>query len=231
MACAKRVLLVEDDLGLSELLTQTLEGAGYKVRTVANRLELLAAIGEEEFDVVVLDLDLASARFPGVSLLSKIRSRAVSPPVLALSGHDAVDDRVRGLNAGADDYLCKPFAFVELLARVRALLRRGQAIPERLQVGELALDCVRRRVTRGDQPIDLGPKEFSILEILMRNHGRVLSRNVIVQHVWDHAYSGYTNIVDVYIRHLRQKVDDGWARKMIRTVRGTGYLLANPDDR
>jgi DNA-binding response OmpR family regulator len=140
-----------------------------------------------------------------------------------------VDDRVKGLELGADDYLVKPFAFVEFLARVRALLRRGQPTPERLQVGDLSLDCIRRKVSRDGENIELAPKEFSILEYLMRNRGRPLSRTMIVEHVWDMDYDGLTNIVDVYIRHLRSKIDDKWPQKMIQTVRGIGYMLDTPD--
>jgi two-component system copper resistance phosphate regulon response regulator CusR len=140
-----------------------------------------------------------------------------------------VDDRVKGLEKGADDYLVKPFAFVELLARVRVLLRRGQPTPERLQVSDLVLDCIRRKVTRSSQNIDLAPKEFSILEYLMRNRGRPLSRTMIVEHVWDMDYDGLTNIVDVYIRHLRGKVDEPFQTKLIHTVRGIGYMLDAPE--
>jgi two-component system, OmpR family, copper resistance phosphate regulon response regulator CusR len=132
---------------------------------------------------------------------------------------------VKGLERGADDYLGKPFSFTELLARVRALLRRGQPTPERLEVGDLVLDCIRRKVTRGGEAIDLAPKEFSILECLMRNRGQPLSRTMIVEHVWDVDYDGLTNIVDVYIRHLRSKVDDRWSKKLIHTVRGVGYMI------
>jgi two-component system copper resistance phosphate regulon response regulator CusR len=136
-----------------------------------------------------------------------------------------VDDRVKGLELGADDYLVKPFAFVELLARVRALLRRGQPMPERVQVGDLILDAIRRKVSRSGEAIDLAPKEFAILEYLMRNRGKPLSRTMIVEHVWDMEYDGLTNIVDVYIRHLRSKIDDRFPQKMIQTVRGVGYML------
>ena len=141
-------------------------------------------------------------------MLERIRNRKVGPPVLILSARGQVDDRVKGLEQGADDYLVKPFAFVELLARVRALLRRGQPAPERLQVADLTLDCMRRKVTRAAEPIELAPKEFGILEYMMRNKGRPLSRTMIVEHVWDMDYDGLTNIVDVYIRHLRSKIDD-----------------------
>jgi two-component system copper resistance phosphate regulon response regulator CusR len=180
-----------------------------------------------EYDLIILDLMLPDT--DGLALLQKIRNRKASPPVLILSARDAVDDRVKGLELGADDYLTKPFAFVELLARVRVLLRRGQPTPERLQVGDLALDCIRRRVTRANENIELAPKEFSILEYMMRNRGRPLSRTMIVEHVWDMDYDGLTNIVDVYIRHLRSKIDDKWTAKMIHTVRGIGYMLDNPE--
>jgi two-component system copper resistance phosphate regulon response regulator CusR len=151
------------------------------------------------------------------------------PPILILSARDSVDDRVNGLEHGADDYLVKPFAFVELLARARVLLRRGQPTPERLTVGELSLDCIRRRVTRNNENIELAPKEFSILEYMMRNRGRPLSRTMIVEHVWDMDYDGLTNIVDVYIRHLRSKIDDRFPTRMIHTVRGIGYMLDIPE--
>jgi two-component system copper resistance phosphate regulon response regulator CusR len=139
-----------------------------------------------------------------------------------------VDDRVKGLELGADDYLVKPFAFVELLARVRALLRRGQPMPERVQVGDLMLDALRRKVSRAGEAIELAPKEFAILEYLMRNRGKPLSRTMIVEHVWDMEYDGLTNIVDVYIRHLRSKIDDKHPAKLIHTVRGIGYMLETP---
>jgi len=148
---------------------------------------------------------------------------------MILSARGQVDDRVKGLEQGADDYLVKPFAFVELLARVRALLRRGQPSPEKLQVADLTLDCVRRRVTRANEPIDLAPKECGILAYMMRNKGRPLSRTMIVEHVWDMDYDGLTNIVDVYIRHLRSKIDDRYPQKLIQTVRGIGYMIEVPD--
>jgi two-component system copper resistance phosphate regulon response regulator CusR len=180
-----------------------------------------------EYDLIILDLNLPD--IDGLQVLQKIRNRKVSPPVLILSARDAVEDRVKGLELGADDYLVKPFAFVEMLARVRALLRRGQPTPERLQVGDLQLDCIRRKVTRSNENIELAPKEFSILEYMMRNRGRPLSRTMIVEHVWDMDYDGLTNIVDVYIRHLRSKIDDKFEAKMIHTVRGIGYMLDIPE--
>ena len=157
-----------------------------------------------------------AAQPPGLKVLERIRGRRAGPPVLILSARGAVDDRVKGLETGADDYLTKPFAFVELLARVRALLRRGQPSPEKLVVADLALDCVRRKVTRGSETIELAPKEFGILEYMMRNKGRPLSRTMIVEHVWDMDYDGLTNIVDVYIRHLRRKLDEPFGRRSAR---------------
>jgi two-component system copper resistance phosphate regulon response regulator CusR len=165
----------------------------------------------------------------GLKVLEKIRNRTLGPPVLILSARSGLEDRVKGLEQGADDYLVKPFAFVELLARVRALLRRGQPTPEKLQVADLSLDCIRRKVARSGETIDLAPKEFGILEYMMRNKGRPLSRTMIVEHVWDMDYDGLTNIVDVYIRHLRGKIDDRFAVKLIQTVRGIGYMIEGPE--
>jgi two-component system copper resistance phosphate regulon response regulator CusR len=201
--------------------------AGYAVDVAATGGSAIDMIHSTDYDLVILDLGLPDV--DGLTVLQKIRNRKVSPPVLILSARDAVDDRVKGLEGGADDYLVKPFAFVELLARVRVLLRRGQPTPEKLQVGDLSLDCIRRKVSRDGENIELAPKEFSILEYLMRNRGRPLSRTMIVEHVWDMDYDGLTNIVDVYIRHLRSKIDDKWPQKMIQTVRGIGYMLDTPD--
>jgi DNA-binding response OmpR family regulator len=218
-----KILVVEDEAKIADLLKRGIENSGYAVEiagTGAAALDLLHAVA---FDLIILDLMLPD--MDGFELLRKIRNRRTTAPVLILSARDGVNDRVSGLEAGADDYLVKPFAFVELIARIRALLRRGSPTPERLQVGDLALDCIRRRVTRAGQVIELAPKEFAILEYMMRNHGRPLSRTMIVEHVWDLDYDGLTNIVDVYIRHLRGKIDDRFPKKMIQTVRGVGYLL------
>src|SRR5215212_4785956 len=222
-----RILVVEDEKRIADFLTRGLQGAGYAVDAAPNGLTALDFIHATDYDLVILDIMLPD--MDGLQVLEKIRNRKVGPPVLILSARGAVDDRVRGLETGADDYLVKPFAFVELLARVRALLRRGQPAPERLQVADLMLDCVRRKVTRGPETIDLAPKEFGILEYMMRNRGRPLSRTMIVEHVWDMDYDGLTNIVDVYIRHLRSKIDDKWPVKLIHTVRGIGYMLDLPE--
>ena len=218
-----KILVIEDEAKIADLLKRGIESSGYAVElaaTGAAALELLHAV---VYDLIILDLMLPD--MDGFELLRKIRNRRTTAPVLILSARDGVNDRVNGLEAGADDYLVKPFAFVELIARIRALFRRGSPTPERLQVGDLALDCIRRRVTRSGQVIELAPKEFAILEYMMRNQGRPLSRTMIVEHVWDLDYDGLTNIVDVYIRHLRGKIDDRFPKKMIQTVRGVGYLL------
>lgn len=222
-----RVLVVEDEKRIADFLSRGLQSAGYAVDIVHTGGDAIERVHSTEYDLVVLDLGLPDV--DGLQVLTKIRNRKTVSPVLILSARDSVDDRVRGLEQGADDYLVKPFAFVELLARVRVLLRRGQPTPEKLQVGDLSLDCIRRRVTRSNENIELAPKEFSILEYMMRNRGRPLSRTMIVEHVWDMDYDGLTNIVDVYIRHLRSKIDDKFQSKVIHTVRGIGYMLDAPE--
>ncbi len=223
-----RVLVIEDEKRIGEFVARGLESAGYGVDWSEDGASGLERLHGMDYDLVILDLMLPD--MDGLKVLEKIRNRQSSPPVLILSALGAVDDRVKGLERGADDYLGKPFSFTELLARVKALLRRGQPTPERLQVGDLTLDCIRRKVTRAGDPIELAPKEFSILEYLMRNRGRPLSRTMIVEHVWDMDYDGLTNIVDVYIRHLRSKVDDRWSQKLIHTVRGVGYMIESAEN-
>src|SRR5450755_3136612 len=221
-----RILVVEDESRIADFLSRGLVSAGYAVDVAATGGSAIDMIHSTDYDLAILDLGLPD--MDGLAVLQKIRNRKTSPPVLILSARDAVDDRVKGLELGADDYLTKPFAFVELLARVRALLRRGQPTPERLAVGDLSLDCIRRKVTRASETIELAPKEFGILEYMMRNKGRPLSRTMIVEHVWDIDYDGLTNIVDVYIRHLRSKIDDKYQVKLIQTVRGIGYMIEEP---
>jgi two-component system copper resistance phosphate regulon response regulator CusR len=218
-----RFLVVEDEQRIADFLKRGLESAGYAVDTAPDGKAAIDMVHATDYDLIILDMMLPD--IDGLKVLERIRNRKTSPPVLILSARGSVDDRVKGLELGADDYLVKPFAFVELLARVRVLLRRGAPMPERLQIGDLVLDCIRRRVTRAGEAIELAPKEFSILEYLMRNRGRPLSRTMIVEHVWDMDYDGLTNIVDVYIRHLRSKIDDKWPTKLLHTVRGIGYML------
>ena len=218
-----KILVIEDEAKIADLLKRGIENSGYAVEIAGTGAAALDLLHTVVYDLIILDLMLPD--LDGFELLRKIRNRRTTAPVLILSARDGVNDRVNGLEAGADDYLVKPFAFVELVARIRALLRRGSPTPERLQVGDLVLDCIRRRVTRAGQLIELAPKEFAILEYMMRNQGRPLSRTMIVEHVWDLDYDGLTNIVDVYIRHLRGKIDDRFPKKMIQTVRGVGYLL------
>jgi len=222
-----RILVVEDEKRIADFLCRGLEGAGYAVDAAPTGGAAIDCVHATDYDLVVLDRMLPD--MDGLQVLEKVRNRKLGPPVLILSARGALDDRVKGLEAGADDYLVKPFAFVELLARVRALLRRGQPSPERLQVGDLSVDCIRRKVARAGETIDLAPKEFGILEYMMRNKGRPLSRTMIVEHVWDMDYDGLTNIVDVYIRHLRSKIDDRYAQKLIQTVRGIGYMIDAPE--
>lgn len=219
--------MVEDEKRIADFLCRGLQGAGYAVDAAPTGAAALENVHATDYDLVVLDLMLPD--MDGLQVLEKIRNRKSGPPVLILSARSTLDDRVRGLEQGADDYLVKPFAFVELLARVRALLRRGQPTPEKLQVADLTLDCIRRKVLRGVETIDLAPKEFGILEYMMRNRGRPLSRTMIVEHVWDMDYDGLTNIVDVYIRHLRSKIDDRFPQKLIQTVRGIGYMIEVPE--
>jgi heavy metal response regulator len=222
-----RLLIVEDEKRIADFVARGLEAAGYAVDIAHDGNSALNLAHQTDYDLVILDMMLPD--MDGLKVLEKMRNRKSSSPVLILSARSGVDDRVRGLELGADDYLTKPFAFVELQARVRVLLRRGQPMAERLQVGDLTLDCIRRRVARAGEAIDLAPKEFSILEYLMRNKGRALSRTMVVEHVWDMDYDGLTNIVDVYIRHLRSKVDDNHPNKLIQTVRGVGYMIDAPE--
>jgi len=218
-----RILIVEDERAIAELVERGLKEAGYHVEVADSGAEALKRVEAAEHDLLILDLMLPDGS--GLELLEKLRLGGTDVPVLILSALGAVDDRVQGLERGADDYLGKPFCFPELLARVRALLRRGQSLAERLQVADLVLDCTRRKATRAGEPIDLAPKEFSVLEFLMRHRGHPMSRTKIVQHVWGTSYDGLTNVVDVYIRLLRSKVDQPWPEKLIRTVRKVGYVI------
>ncbi len=202
-----------------------LREAGFAVDRSSDGEAGLDAALHQTYDVAVVDLMLP--RRDGLSLIDELRRRGVSTPVLILSARRSVDDRVRGLQAGGDDYLTKPFAFAELLARVQALVRRASRAPEptTLTLGDLALDLLSRRVTRAGIPVDLRPREFALLEYLMRNAGKVVSKTMILSHVWEYSFDPQTNIVDVLVSRLREKIDRPFGHKLLHTVRGVGYVL------
>ena len=222
-----RVLVVEDEVKMAALVRRGLEREGYAVDVAGDGEEGLWAACEQEYDAVVLDAMLPG--LDGFGLCHALRAEGRWAPVLMLTARDSVDDRVRGLDAGADDYLTKPFAFEELFARLRALTRRGPVErPIVLVVGDLSLDPVSHLVRRGEITVDLSAKEFALLEFLMRHPDEVLTRTRILEHVWDFAYDGGSNVVDVYVRYLREKVDRPFGRSDIETVRGVGYRLRLP---
>jgi two-component system OmpR family response regulator len=219
-----RILVVEDEQKMAGLLRRGLTEEGYADDRAATGPDGLWAATENEYDAVVLDLMLPD--MGGMEVCRRLRGGGRMVPVLMLTARDAVPDRVAGLDAGADDYLVKPFAFSELFARLRALVRRGPAErPPLLEVGDLVLDPAARSLTRAGARIDLTAKEFALLEFLMQHAGEVLTRSRILEHVWDFAYEGDSNVVDVYIRYLREKVDRPFGRRSIETVRGSGYRL------
>ena len=222
-----RLLVVEDNPGMASLLVRSLRREGYAVDAVDSGEDALWSVRENEYDGVVLDAMLPAP--DGFEVCRQMRVEGRWAPVLMLTARDTVPDRVRGLDAGADDYLTKPFALAELFARIRALTRRDPLErPVTLTVGDLSLDPVTRVVRRGDTTISLSPKEFALLQELMRHPGEVLTRSHLIDHVWDFAYDGGSNVVDVYVRYLREKVDRPFGRDTIRTVRGAGYRI-DPD--
>jgi two-component system OmpR family response regulator len=222
-----RLLVVEDDPGMAALLVRSLQREWYAVDAAANGADALWNALENDYDTVVLDAMIPAP--DGFEVCRRMRAEGRWAPVLMLTARDAIPDRVRGLDSGADDYLTKPFALAELFARVRSLTRRGPLErPVVLQVGDLTLDPVSRIVRRGEAEVALSPKEFALLQELMRRPGEALSRSYLIDHVWDFAYDGGSNVVDVYIRYLRDKVDRPFDRDTIHTVRGAGYRL-DPD--
>lgn len=219
-----RILIIEDEPKVADLVKRGLVAERYAVDTVANGREGLEFTEVYSYDLIILDLMLPG--MDGPEVLQRIRRTNTSVPVIALTARDSIDDKVQLFELGVDDYVTKPFAFAELLVRVKALLRRGPVTrSSTLRIGDLELDRLTQQVKRSGRRVDLTAKEYSLLEYLMQNAERVLSRNMIIEHVWDQSFDGITNIVDVYVRHLRSKVDDGYNAKMIHTVRGTGYVL------
>ena len=221
-----RALIVEDDDTIADFVARGLREAGFVVDRAADGQSGLQMAVAEPYDVAIVDVMLP--KLDGLSLIQELRRRHVGIPVLILSARRNVDDRVSGLEAGGDDYLTKPFAFTELLARVQALIRRASGAQQttQLTVGDLTLDLRARKATRGGRPLEpLRPREFALLEYMMRNAGRVLSKTMILSHVWDYSFDPRTNVVDVLVFRLREKIDKGFDQKLIHTVRGIGYVL------
>ena len=219
-----RLLVVEDEKKVASFIKQGLEEEGYAVDVALDGEKGLEMALDRVHDLIILDISLPKR--DGLQVLKKLRQQRVNIPVLLLTVRETIEDKILGLDAGADDYLTKPFAFQELVARVRALLRRrAEAEPALLQVADLILDPARRVVSRGGEKIELTAKEMALLEYLMSNHGRVLTRTQMIEHVWNYDFDTTTNIIDVYINYLRKKVDSGRAPKLIHTVRGVGYVL------
>ena len=220
-----RILIAEDDAALASFVRKGLEAEHHVVESSADGEQARAMASELNFDLVILDLSLPHV--DGVSILRFLRTRKPSLPILVLTGRNRVEDRVQCLDLGADDYLAKPFSFSELSARIRALMRRSHLPAESmLTVDNLKLDRVERRVERGGKRIELTSKEFALLEYLMRNAGRRITRAMIIEHVWNLSFDTCTNVVDVYVNYLRRKVDDGYEKRLIHTIRGVGYELS-----
>jgi two-component system OmpR family response regulator len=220
-----RLLLVEDDLKIASFISKGLKQAGLAVDHVHDGEEGLRLALTEAYDIAIIDVMLPL--LDGLTLIERLRDQNINYPILILSAKRSVDDRVKGLHSGSDDYLTKPFAFSELLARVQALIRRssGAKEPTRLKVGDLSMDLLAREVIRAGRKIDLQPREFALLEYLMRNAGRIISKTMIMEHVWDYNFDPQTNIVEARVCRLRDKIDRAFDKKMIHTIRGVGYAL------
>lgn len=223
-----RILVIEDEKNLNDLIVKKLKNEHYRVDACFDGNDALDYIACAEYDAVISDIMLPG--ISGLEFLKKIRAEGNKTPVLLLTARDSIEDRVLGLDLGADDYLVKPFAFDELLARIRVMIRRASSsVSNIFKVADLTVDCDARTVLRGDIPITLSSKEFSILEYMIRNRGIVLSRDKISHHIWNYDYEGGSNVVDVYIRYLRVKIDENFEPKLIHTVRGAGYVLKDSD--
>lgn len=220
-----KILLIEDDSRTASFIVRGLRQEGFSVDHAADGEEGLYMAKENPFDAAIVDIMLP--KLDGLSLIEQLRGEQINLPVIVLSARSSVEDRIKGLQVGADDYLMKPFAFSELLARVQALLRRStaQTDPVSLTVRDLRMDLIRRRVYRADQEIELQPKEFSLLEYLMRNTGKVVSKTMIMEHVWDYNFDPQTNVVEARICRLREKIDRDAEQRLIHTIRGMGYVL------
>lgn len=221
-----KVLIVEDDSSVARFLKQAMTEAGYTAHVAGDGLEAFGFAREVPFDLILLDVMLP--RMDGFEVCRKLRECGVMTPILIITARDALEDKVNGLDSGADDYIVKPFQIAELLARSRALLRRGTVgSPMVLRVGDLTLDPATRRASRAGRTINLSATEYSLLEYLMRNAGRVLTRSMIMQHVWEYDFDGNDNVLDVYISYLRSKIDKGHSRPLIHTIRGVGYRIGD----
>jgi DNA-binding response OmpR family regulator len=220
-----RILIVEDEKKVASFIKKGLQQEGYAADTVHDGADAVHNAALFDYDLVILDLMLPTK--PGLEVMREIRSKKPKLPVLVLTAKGAVNDKVAGLDAGADDYLIKPFAFAELSARIRALLRRGTQENPALRLADLEMDTASRQVRRGGQPIDLKLKEYALLEFLLRNVHRPVTRTMIVEHVWDIHFDSVSNVVDVHINSLRNKIDKGFQRPLIHTVRGVGYMLTD----
>lgn len=220
-----RILLVEDEKKLCELIARALESENYSVEFALDGHTGWEMAGARSYDLIILDLMLPN--LSGTEVLRRVRRKDQHVPILVVTARDMTEEKVEHFEAGADDYLTKPFVIAELVIRIKALLRRGPVSRATvLRVADLEMDRLSQQVRRGGRRIELTPKEYSLLEYLAANPGRVFSRTMIIEHVWDHSFEGLTNIVDVYVRHLRRKVDDPFPTKLIRTVRGVGYGLS-----
>ena len=219
-----RILIVEEEKKVAAFIKKGLEEETYAVDIATDGEEGLYMGGQNQYDLIILDLMLP--KINGLDILSNLRAKKNSIPILLLTAKDSVEDKVKGLNLGADDYLTKPFAFSELLARIRVLLRRGKVESKTtLEIADLTLNLVSHKVRRGDEEIELTGKEYSLLEYFMRNQEKVLTRTMIAEHVWDYNFDTFTNVIDVYVNHLRKKIDKNFSTKLLHTLRGVGYVM------
>lgn len=219
-----RILIIEDEKKVAAFIKKGLEEETYAVDIAADGEEGMHLGEQNQYDLIILDLMLP--KINGLDVLSSLRLKKIKTPILLLTAKDSVEDKVKGLNQGADDYLTKPFAFSELLARIRVLLRRGKAEAKTtLEIADLKLNLVSHKVSRGNEEIELTGKEYSLLEYFMRNQEKVLTRTMIAEHVWDYNFDTFTNVIDVYVNHLRKKIDKSFSTKLLHTLRGVGYVM------